>query len=107
MKPENSYSSTHKTVAVVGGITTLQPQYHRILEENNLDPKICNHDGPGVWGKVEGSDMIILFAGTVSHVMAIKARKTAASYGIPLLTLTRSSVSALKKSLCGSLNACV
>jgi hypothetical protein len=81
---------------VVGGIMTLEPQYRRVLEENNLNARICNRDASGLWGKMESADAIILFTGTVSHGMAIKARKTAASCGIPLITVTRSSVSALK-----------
>jgi hypothetical protein len=98
-RDRNPYSLSQKSVAVVGGIMTLEPQYKRILKENNFLPKICNQDANGFWGKVEGVDFIILFAGTVSHGMAIKARKTAAACGIPLVTLTRSSISALKKSI--------
>ena len=90
-----------KSVAVVGGIMTLQPQYRRVLEERNLDPRIFNRDTAGIWGGLEGADVIILFSGTVSHGMAIKARKTAISCGIPLITVRRSSVSALKKSISG------
>jgi hypothetical protein len=96
---ENPHPPLRKNLAVVGGIMTLEPQYRRILEENDFLPKICNQDVAGLWGKVEGADFIILFAGTVSHRMAIKARKAAATYGIPLVTVTRSSISALKKSI--------
>jgi hypothetical protein len=89
----------HKSVAVLGGIMTLQPHYQRILEENDLDPSIFNEDTAGIWKKVRGADMIILFSGTISHGMAIKARKAASSRGIPLVTLKRSSLSALRKSV--------
>jgi hypothetical protein len=78
---------------------TLEPQYKKILKENNFLPKICNQNVNGFWGKVEGVDFIILFAGTASHGMAIRARKTAAACGIPLVTLPRSSISALKRSM--------
>jgi hypothetical protein len=96
---ENSYPTFWKSVAVVGGIMTLEPQYKKILKENHFLPNICNQNANGFWGKVEGADFIILFAGTVSHGMAIKARKTAAACGIPLVTVTPSSISALKKSI--------
>ena len=100
MRPaESRYPSQQKSVAVVGGIMALQPQYRRVLEENNLRQRIYNQDSTGIRRKVEGADIVILFAGTVSHGMAIKARRTAASCGIPLLTVTRSSISALKKSI--------
>jgi len=90
-----------KSVAVVGGIMTLQPQYRRVLEERNLDPRIYNRDTALIWGGLKGADAIILFSGTVSHKMAIKARKAAMSRGIPLITVRRSSVSALKRSISG------
>jgi hypothetical protein len=96
---ENPHPRFQKRVAVVGGIMTLEPRYKKILEENNFLPKICNQNATGFWGKVEGVDFIVLFSGTVSHGMAIKARKTAASCGIPLLTVPRSSISALRKSI--------
>ncbi len=96
---ENPYPSLQRSVAVVGGIMRLEPQYKRILEENNFLPKICNQDVTGLCGKVEGADFIILFMSTVSHGMAIKAKKTAVSYGIPLVTVPRSSISALRKSI--------
>ncbi len=99
MRPTEDRYPSQKSVAVVGGIMALQPQYRRVLEENNLCPKIYNQDSTGIRRKVEGADVIILFAGTVSHRMAIKARKTANSFGIPLVTVTRSSISALKKSI--------
>ncbi len=57
---------------------TLQSQYKRVLEEGELSPHVFNRDAAGVWGKVGGADVIVLFSGTVSHTMAIKARKTAA-----------------------------
>ena len=90
-----------KSVVVVGGIMGLQPQYRRILEENNLDPRIFNQCSAQIWGGLKGADAIILFSGTASHKMAIKARKAALSRGIPLVTVSRSSVSALKRSLSG------
>jgi len=95
----NQYLPVDRSVAVVGGITTLQPQYRKILEQNNFNPKICNHDAKELWGKVGGAAFIILFAATVSHGMAISARKAAASHGIPLVTVTPSSVSALRRCL--------
>jgi len=90
-----------KSVAVIGGIMALQPQYRRILEESNLHPRIFNQCNLGISGGLKGADAIILFSGTVSHKMAIKARKAAVSCGIPLITVRRSSVSALKRSLSG------
>jgi hypothetical protein len=90
-----------KSVVVVGGIMALQPQYRRVLEEHDLDPRIFNRDTAGIWGRLKGADAIILFSGTISHKMAIKARKTALSFGIPLITVRRSSVSALKRSISG------
>jgi hypothetical protein len=98
---KNPHPPFQKSVAVIGGIMTLEPRYKEILENSNFLPKICNQNVNGFWGKVEGVDFIILFAGTVSHGMAIKARKTAASCGIPLVTVPRSSISALKKSIAG------
>jgi len=80
---------------------TLQPQYRRVLEERNLDPRIFNQCSAQIWGGLKGADAIILFSGTVSHKMAIKARKVASSRGIPLITVRRSSVSALKRSISG------
>lgn len=100
-RPKNAYFPFQKSVAVVGGIMTLEPRYRKVLAENNFLPKICNQNAHGFWGKVEGVDFIILFAGTASHGMAIKARKTAANCGIPLVTVPRSSISALKKSIAG------
>jgi len=97
----HSHPCEFKNVAVVGGIMALQPQYRRILEESNLDPRIFNQCSAGIWGGLKGADAIILFSGTVSHKMAIKARKAALSCGIPLITVRRSSVSALKRSLSG------
>lgn len=97
----HNHPSEFKSVAVVGGITTLQPQYRRVLEERDLDLRIFSQDTPLIWAGLEGVDMIILFSGTVSHGMAIKARKTALSCGIPLITVRRSSVSALRKSISG------
>lgn len=88
-----------KTVAIVGGIMTLQSRYRRLLRENNFDPCVFNQDGTRAWGKVGGADVIVLFSGTVSHTMATKARKAAASGNIPLVTVRRSSVSALKRSI--------
>jgi hypothetical protein len=98
-RAKKPYPSFRKSVAVVGGIMTLEPQYKKILKENNFLPKICNQNVNGFWGKVEGADFIILFAGTVSHGMAIKARKTAATCQIPLVTVPRSSIAALKRSI--------
>lgn len=77
----------------------LEPRYRKMLKENDFLPKICNQNVNGFWDKAEGADFIILFVGTTSHSMAIKARKTAAARGIPLVTVPRSSISALKKSI--------
>ena len=88
-----------KTAAVVGGIAGLAPRYRRILEEHNFTSRIWNQDNIGLKRKVEGMDLIILFTATVSHAMAIKARKMAHSCGIPLVIVSPSSVSALKKSI--------
>jgi len=96
---EDKYSSTQKTVAVVGGIIGLEPQYRRVLEEGNFNSRIYNRDNPGIKRKVEGTDFIILFITTVSHSMAAKARKMANAYGIPLVTVRPSSVSALRRSI--------
>jgi hypothetical protein len=88
-----------RTVAVIGGITGLEPQYRRVLEERNFYSRIYNQNNNGLKGTAEGTDFIILFTATVSHSMALRARKIAHSSGIPLVTVKPSSVSALKKSL--------
>jgi hypothetical protein len=96
---ENRHSDVQKTVAVIGGILGLEPQYKRILEENNCLPRIYNQDSARLSGKVERTDTIILFTGTVSHKMAEKVRKVAHLRDIPLVTVRRSSLSALKQSV--------
>jgi hypothetical protein len=98
---ENRYPDVQKTVAVIGGILGLEPQYRRILEENNYLPRIYNQDSARLSGRVEMTDTIILFTGTVSHKMAEKVRKVAHLRDIPLVTVRRSSVSALKRSIQG------
>ncbi len=91
------YSIVKRNVAVVGGILGLEPEYRRILEENNLMPRMYNQGRAGLKEKVEGTDMIILFAGTVSHKMAQIVRKVAGTREIPVVTVRPSSVSALKR----------
>ena len=88
-----------RTVAVVGGITGLEPEYRRILEENNLLPKIYNQDSARLVGRIKGTDAIILFTGTVSHKMAEKIRRAARAGEIPLINVQPSSISALRKSV--------
>jgi hypothetical protein len=96
---ENRHSDIQETVAVIGGILGLEPQYKRILEENNYLPRIYNRDSARLSGKVEGTDTIILFTGTVSHKMAEKVRRVAHMRDIPLVAVPRSSLSALKQSI--------
>jgi hypothetical protein len=98
---ENRHSDVQKTVAVIGGILGLEPQYKRILEENNYLPRIFNHDSARLSGKIERTDTIVLFTGTVSHKMAEKVRRVAHLREIPLVTIRRSSISALKQSIQG------
>ena len=86
----------YKTVTVVGGIARLKPQYKRILMENHFVPRIYNEDGSGFREKMDQSDFIILFIGTVSHKAAHKVRKMAKLRAIPLATVTRSSITALR-----------
>jgi hypothetical protein len=96
---EDKFAPTRKTVAVVGGIMGLEPQYRRVLEEGNFNFRIYNRFNPDLKRKAEGTDFIILFIATVSHSMAIKARKMADVCGIPLVAVRPSSVSALRRSI--------
>ena len=98
---ENEHGHTRKSIVVVGGILGLEPQYRRILEENNFFPRIFNHDSARLVGKIKRTDAIIIFTGTVSHKMAEKIKKMAALRDIPLITVQPSSISALKKSVGG------
>lgn len=88
-----------RTIAVVGGIVGLEPQYRRVLEENDFFPRIYNRDSAGLAEKIKRINGIILFTGTVSHKMAEKIRKMATLRAIPLITVRPSSISALKKSV--------
>jgi hypothetical protein len=96
---EERYSTIKRNVAVVGGIMGLEPEYTRILKENNLVPRVYNQGRVGLKEKVEGTDLIILFAGTVSHKMAQIVRKVAGVRQIPIVTVRPSSISALKRSI--------
>jgi hypothetical protein len=96
---ENDHGHLRRTIAVVGGITGLEPEYKRILEENNLLPKIYNQDSARLVGRIKGTDAIILFTGTVSHKMAEKIRRAAKVGEIPLINVQPSSISALRKSV--------
>jgi len=97
--PESYYGRPKRNVAVIGGILSLEPEYRRVLEENNLFPRIYNQDSARLIGRIKGTDAIILFTGTVSHKMAEKIRRAARSGEIPLVNVPRSSVSALKRSM--------
>jgi len=88
-----------RTVAVVGGILSLEPEYRRILEESNFLARIYNQDSARLVGRIKGTDAIILFTGTVSHKMAEKIRRAARSSEIPLINVQPSSISALKRSM--------
>lgn len=88
-----------RTVTVIGGIRGLEPEYTRILKDNNLIPRIYNRDTTALVEKVEQTDFIILFIATVSHRMAKKVRKAASGHAIPLVAVKPSSLSALKKSM--------
>lgn len=100
MKQTGPGRSGIRNVTVVGGILTLEPQYRVILEDNKLFPRIYNRDSAGLLGRIITADLIILFTGTVSHKMAEKVRKAAELRRIPLVTIRRSSVSALRRFLC-------
>ena len=97
--PDVDYGRLRRTVAVVGGILSLEPEYRRVLEENNLFPRIYNQDSARLIGRVKSTDAIILFTGTVSHKMAEKIRRAARSSEIPLINVSRSSISALRRSM--------
>jgi len=93
------YLPVQRNVAVVGGILSLEPQYRRILKENNFVPRIYNRNKSNLRVKVAGTDVIFLFIATVSHKMAQEIRKAANGFDIPLVTVSPSSVSALKRSI--------
>jgi hypothetical protein len=97
---EDRFPTFQKTVVVIGGILRLEPQYRRVLKENNFIPRIYNRDSPGLKGKVEGTDFIILFTGTVSHKLARKVRKVASVCKIPLIEARPSSLSSLRRTIC-------
>ncbi|MGD0231817.1 MAG: DUF2325 domain-containing protein [Syntrophorhabdales bacterium] len=96
---EDKSPPNQRTVAVVGGIMALEPQYRRVLEEGNFNFRIYNQYNPNLKRKAEATDLIILFTATVSHSMATQARKMANACGIPLIAVRPSSVSALRKSI--------
>jgi hypothetical protein len=96
---EDEYGHSRRTVAVVGGIMALEPQYRRVLEESNFFPKIYNQDSARLVGKIKRTHAIILFTGTVSHKMAEKIKRMAALREIPLFTVQPSSISALRRSM--------
>ena len=93
---EGGEERSRKSVAVVGGILGLEPEYRRILEQRDLLPRIYNRDSASLIDRIKSTDAIILFTGTVSHKMAEKIRRAAKVGGIPLINLQRSSISALR-----------
>ncbi len=99
IRAENQSVPTQKTVTLIGGIMRLEPQYKRILEESNFNFRIYNQENNGFKGAAGGTDFIVLFTATVSHSMALRARKMAHLSGIPLVTVKPSSITALKKSV--------
>lgn len=85
-----------QNVAVVGGILGLVPQYRRILEECHFNSRIYNRVGSNLSARVASTDLIILFAGTVSHKMAKEVRKSTIANDVPLVTIIPSSLNALR-----------
>lgn len=85
-----------RNVTVVGGILGLESRYRDILEEGNFKPRIYNKAGMSIGERVAAADLIILFAGTVSHKMAREVRRSAIAHDVPLVTIVPSSLTALK-----------
>lgn len=92
-------SNVHRTTAIIGGIHRLEPQYRQVVTENDFIPRIFNQHCIGLKERVEQTDVIILFIGTVSHKVARQVRKLANLRAIPLITIRRSSVTALKRAV--------
>ncbi len=92
-------TSGRKSAAVVGGITTLEAEYKRVLHESRYEAKVYNRVKGRLGARIQSADVIILFTATVSHKMAYEIRKAAKMRGITLRTVRPSSVSALRKAM--------
>ena len=87
------------TVAVVGGVKSLEYNYKMILKQNSNRFKLFNKMTPDFDKRIKNVDSVIMFTSTISHKMATNCRKLCRRKNILLVACHSSSINGLKVAL--------
>ncbi|MCA9484914.1 MAG: DUF2325 domain-containing protein [Nitrospina sp.] len=87
------------TVAILGGIDRLMPNYEKQAKRLGLEVKMFPRRVPNLPQRLQDVSGIVVFTGTISHPLVIEAVKVARSRGIPIERSHTSSISGLKRCL--------
>ncbi len=87
------------SIAIVGGIRSLERKYKDFLKKKKYRTKIFNQMQPEFVKRIKAVDAVIIFSDTVSHKLAVNCRKVCKKNNICLINSSAGSICNLEKAV--------